>query len=82
MYLVAPISSYDMVVALWRIAARYRKRIMKNTLSNDSYKCTLLIQHLHTMIVAISHHDMVGAALNRDLARIIELAAVASCRAK
>ena len=82
MYLVAPISSYDMVVALGRIAARYSRRILKNTLSNGSHKCTLFIQYLHTIIVAITHHDMIGAALNRDLARITELAMVASFAAK
>ena len=82
MYLVVHISSHDMVVALRRIAARYTIRLMKNNLSNDSYKCTLFIQYLHTIIVRISHHDMVGAALNGDLARIKELTMVVSFRAK
>ena len=82
MYLIVPISSYNMVVALGRIAARYSIRQLKNTPSNDSYKCALFVQYLRTMIVAISHHDMVGAALNRDLAGILELAMVASIVAK
>ena len=67
-----------MVVALGRIAARYSIRHLKNTLSNDSDKCTLFVKHLHTVIFVISHHDMVGAALNGELAKTIELAMVAS----
>ena len=71
-----------MVVALGRIAARYGTRQTKNTISNNSDKFTLFTNHLHTIIVAISHHDMVGAALNGDLARIIELVVVASFSTK
>ena len=82
MYLSVYISSYDMVVGLGRIAARYRIRRTKTPISNDSYKLTIFIQHLHTIIVFISHHDMVGAALNRDLARIMELAMVSSFTTK
>ena len=82
MYLVLKISSYDVVVVLGRIAARHSIKFLKNALSNDSYKCTLFIKYLRTIIVSISHHNMAGAALNGDLARIIELAMVASFGAK
>ena len=82
MYLVVQISGYDMAVVLRRIAARYGVRQTKNTLSNSSDKCTLFVQHLNTMIFAIRHHDKVGAALNGDLARILELAMVSFLTAK